>query len=384
MKVLYITNSINKGGATVAILNLLTELQKISVEPMVLYPETGDFSKQLSRLGIKHGVLHNPLEVYPYTGNWGSRIKFPCKLFQLMVRRCTSYVRLCRYIEDFKPDIIHTNVGPIHIGYKAAKRYNLPHVWHIREYQIEDFNLHPFPTLRHYLEMIHDTNSHCICITKGLFNHFKLDPIKDRVIYDGVIDRNQRKDILSEKQNYILFAGRLEDAKGLKDLIVAYRSYLEQGGKHFLYVAGNGSQSYIDACRNLLKEEQQDMIRFLGLRNDIFELMSHAALLVVPSRNEGFGFITAEAMFNGTLVIGRNTGGTKEQFDNGLQLMGREIGVRYESLSELICKLKEYDDVSDRNIQMIRDAQNTVCCLYDKALQARKVFDFYLEILHRN
>ena len=112
--------------------------------------------------------------------------------------------------------------------------------------------------------------------------------------------------------------------------------------------------------------------------------MSHAALLVVPSRNEGFGFITAEAMFNGTLVIGRNTGGTKEQFDNGLQLIGREIGVRYESLSELICKLKEYDDVSDRNIQMIRDAQNTVCCLYDKALQARKVFDFYLEILHRN
>ena len=69
MKVLYITNSINKGGATVAILNLLTELQKIGVEPMVLYPETGDFSKQLSRLGIKHGVLHNPLEVYPYTGN---------------------------------------------------------------------------------------------------------------------------------------------------------------------------------------------------------------------------------------------------------------------------------------------------------------------------
>lgn len=383
MKVLYITNSINKGGATVAILNLLTELRKIGVEPMVLYPETGDFAKQLSHLGIKHDVLHNPIDVYPYVGNWGSRIKFPYKLLQLIVKRRTSYVRLCRYIEDFKPDIIHTNVGPIHLGYRAAKQYQLPHIWHIREYQIEDFNLYPFPTLKRYLDMIHDVDSHCICITKGLFNHFRLNPEKDRVIYDGVIDRTQRKDILLEKQNYILFAGRLEDAKGIKDLIIAYRRYLEQGGKHFLYVAGNGSQSYIDACRNLLPHERQNMVRFLGLRDDIFELMYHAALLVVPSRNEGFGFITAEAMFNGTLVIGRNTGGTKEQFDNGLQMMGREIGVRYESLSDLTCKLKEYDNLTNQNTQMIQDAQETVCRLYDKSLQAHKVFDFYTEILSR-
>ena len=45
--------------------------------------------------------------------------------------------------------------------------------------------------------------------------------------------------------------------------------------------------------------------------------MSKALALFVPSSFEGFGFITVEAMFCGCLVIGRNTGGTKEQFDNG-------------------------------------------------------------------
>lgn len=39
--------------------------------------------------------------------------------------------------------------------------------------------------------------------------------------------------------------------------------------------------------------------------------------LIVPSPFEAFGLITAEAMFNKCLVIGRDTAGTKEQFDNG-------------------------------------------------------------------
>lgn len=57
---------------------------------------------------------------------------------------------------------------------------------------------------------------------------------------------------------------------------------------------------------------------FLGMRKDIYSLMKDAMALIVPSYWEGFGFITTEAMFNGCLVIGRNTSGTKEQFDNGL------------------------------------------------------------------
>lgn len=382
MKVLYITNSINSGGSTVAILNLLAGLKRFGVEPMVLYPKPGAYVTQLSAMGITHGALDNPLEVYPYAGNWGCRVKFPYKLVELLIRRRKAYSRLCRYIETFKPDIIHTNVGPIHLGYRASKQYGIPHVWHIREYQIEGLHLYPFPTLSHFLKMIHDSDSHCICITKGLFQHYRLDMMKDRVIYDGVIDREQRRKINTNKQDYILFAGRLEDTKGIKELITAYGHYLEQGGQRPLFVAGDGFPSYVKACKHLLPVEQMKRIHFLGQRDDIFELMYHAALVVVPSRSEGFGFISAEAMFNGTLVVGHNTGGVKEQFDNGLQMTSREIGLRYDSLPELVRLLKMCDNnESALNERMISDAQETVCKLYDKTEQARKVFDFYSEIL---
>ena len=40
-------------------------------------------------------------------------------------------------------------------------------------------------------------------------------------------------------------------------------------------------------------------------------------------------------MYNHCLVIGRNTAGTKEQFDNGLDQTGEEIGLRFDSDLEL-------------------------------------------------
>lgn len=39
--------------------------------------------------------------------------------------------------------------------------------------------------------------------------------------------------------------------------------------------------------------------------------MNRATALIVPSPFEAFGLITAEAMFNKCLVIGKDTAGTK-------------------------------------------------------------------------
>lgn len=57
MKVLYITNSVGMGGASVAILNILPFLIKLGVRPYVLYPQNGLFSERLNELGIENGVF---------------------------------------------------------------------------------------------------------------------------------------------------------------------------------------------------------------------------------------------------------------------------------------------------------------------------------------
>lgn len=48
--------------------------------------------------------------------------------------------------------------------------------------------MYPFPSMKVFEKRIHDKNNHCISITKNIFNYFGLQPNKDEIIYDGVID----------------------------------------------------------------------------------------------------------------------------------------------------------------------------------------------------
>ena len=125
-------------------------------------------------------------------------------------------------------------------------------------------------------------------------------------------------------------------------------------------------------------------ITFLGMREDILSLMQHTLSLIVPSKAEGFGFITAEGMFSGALVIGKNTRGTKEQFDNGLTISGQEIGLRYNTQNELIAHLvRVTKDGIEPFIPMIKKGQTTVQRLYSIESHQQTVFEFYNHIISK-
>jgi glycosyltransferase involved in cell wall biosynthesis len=58
--------------------------------------------------------------------------------------------------------------------------------------------------------------------------------------------------------------------------------------------------------------EVSSRIKFLGFCKDVFVLLSKATALIVPLKNEGFGFLTVKTMLNGCLAKDNNAGGTKE------------------------------------------------------------------------
>jgi glycosyltransferase involved in cell wall biosynthesis len=285
---------------------------------------------------------------------------------------------LYRIGKEIMPDLIHTNIGPDHIGFHVAKRLNIPHVWHIREYQDLDFDMTPFFSKNYFMKKLQNPNNKVIAITKGIFNHFSMHN-NGRVIYDGVLKANNINFQL-EKEKYFLFVGRLEEAKGIKTLIEAFVEFCICESEFELRIAGDGESNYKKELEQIINDANlTSRVHFLGFRDDVTNLMAKATALVVPSRYEGFGFITVEAMFNGCLVIGNNCGGTKEILEE------KNLGILYSGHNELLIALKTLvTNGIESYYPMLMEAQKTAVALYSQEQNGKAIFEVYQEIICKN
>ena len=336
MKILFLAHSSIIEGSGRALINILKGLQTYGVEVNVVLPnKKGDLNVSLHQLNIDCFYIPLTTTVYPPLKSRRDILLYLPRLFRLIIKNSISYWKLLALTKKISPDIIHTNTGVVNTGSQIALRTHIPHIWHIREYQELNFGWIPFPTKKNFHRRLHQSNNHLIAITKDVFSHYKMSE-KDRVIYDGVISVGQIP-VIKEKQKYFLFVGRLEEAKGIEEAIEAFILFAGEFSDYQFLIAASGYPEYTARIKEKVnKTGLSTRIQFLGYRTDVNELMSQATALILSSRFEGFGFVTTEAMYNGCLVIGKNTAGTKEQFDNGLEYCGREIGLRYSTKQDLI------------------------------------------------
>ena len=115
-----------------------------------------------------------------------------------------------------------------------------------------------------------------------------------------------------------LVACTIAPNKGIRDIILGFSEFSKQHSTYKLYLAGYDNSNYAYEMKELVRKlNLVNRVIFLGFQpkeRGRF-LMQKAKALIVASYVEGFGLMTAEAAFNGTIVIGRNTGGTKEILD---------------------------------------------------------------------
>lgn len=302
-------------------------------------------------------------------------------------RQLINYIasfRLHKLCKIFNPDLIHSNSSIINIGYLVAKRMEIPHITHFREYGDLDFG----KDIKNLSSQLRYKKNYSISITLSIANYRNLINNRCKIIYNGICGTDEFR-YSDNKGKYILYAGRIQETKGIVDLVESYIDYFKEVQNPLdLYIAGDylipegvGIKERI----NLLLERNQigNSVKWLGDVDNISQFMYNAYVTVVPSFKEGFGRVMPEAIANGSLVIGRNTGGTKEQFDNGVKLSGKEIGLRFEDKISLTNLLVE---VSNNGIQyyksMIDTAQNVVRTLYSKESYVNEILNYYKTILN--
>jgi glycosyltransferase len=156
-----------------------------------------------------------------------------------------------------------------------------------------------------------------------LCRDYELDAKKISVIPNGltdVADTRVDKRFLRKKWNIragekiILFAGRVDEVKGLSYLITAFRKILGKFPGCRLMIAGSGNyDTYFRESKEMCTK-----ITFTGLleKKDLYEIYQMADLGAVPSLFEPFGYVAVEMMMHELPVVATATSGLNEVVDD--------------------------------------------------------------------
>lgn len=389
MKILYIVNATTtRGGANIVLLNLINELKaRGCIEACVVCPDNRGIYKVFSDNGVRVASINYVPDVYQNLDSLRDAVRYFPRLLRRVIVNYRAVPQLLKLCQDFCPDIIHSNTSVIGVGFKVAKILGIPHVTHFREYGDLDFSM----KVRNLDERLTLPNDYSICITRGIAMHHHVDSNpRNRVIYDGVINEAKMQEP-NNKGEYFFYAGRITHLKGIDTLVKAYIDYARKSKYPVpLAIAGSIKGPYEQLYRKLYSELKcanlNDKVEWLGeLDNaDVCRQMKFALATVVPSHFEGFGLVMPEAISQGCVVIGRNSAGTEEQFNNGVEHTGNEIGFRFSSAEELAKVLSTISEMSPEELnQYVKRGQSTILEYYSISKSAFRIFEFYKEILNK-
>ncbi len=367
------------GGSAVAAKNLIESLLKYKdIDIHVIYGvgTEGSLVNWLAEQKISFTSISGvDFFVWPKCRGVKDFIKYPVALLRKWIDYVMSVHETKRIIKRFKPDIVHVNNSVLYFGVKAADELRVPVVWHIREYSDLDFDL--IPSKRYFMKRVQKHNT--ISITADISHHYGCtNPKCHFIVFDGVMSK---RDVtyIEQKEDYFLFTGAVTHNKGLTDLINAFVLYAEKNSKGELWIAGHcNEEAYYNKLQSILsKKKINERVKFLGYRSDRYKLMQYARACIVPSLFEGFGFITVEAMMNGSLVIGRNSSGTKmimETTGNACFL--------FDSCEDLALKMEQImNKPSNAFTNHIRRVQALAAELFSVERYGDDVYEVYRKII---
>lgn len=386
LTVCYLTNSSAPYGANKALLSMIDGISKIekNIQFAAIVIEEGFLTQELEKRNIKLFNIKHKFDIKPGRKTIKDLILFPVKILRDWIINEFAVIKISRWLDsNFNQDelIIHSNTGPTFVGYKVARRLDVNHVWHLREYQDLDFNMEIIPSKKIFINRLNKKRNYPIAITEGVKSHFrKLKKIQ--VIYDGVID----EEITPEncfKINQILFLGRIEKTKGieelLKGLVLLKKDDFFISNNFKLRVVGGGDSSYIEELKSFCAEKKiSELIKWDGFIADPQKLISQSKVTIVPSMFEGFGFVTVESLYQGTLVVGRNSGGTKEileTLDLDQFLFESNMDMKEKILEILKMTEEDYNQLALKGYKGVR--QN-----YSYTKNAKTVLRFYKNIIN--
>lgn len=349
MNILVFAHDSSLYGASQSLLTALLGLvKKKDRKVLVLLPYPGKIQEAFSAAGIECIIIPFPrcVELKGRVNSVSKRIKHAYKYF----RKFSNVLPLIKnVVSEFKPDVIYTNTSAVSIGYYTAKKFNIPHVWHVREFAGMDFLY--YPTHYHIAKAIAKSTS-SIFYSNALRSSWLGMVVKNgAVVNNGIFDSTMEHYLPRRsptKELRIGLLGSILPVKGQEIAIRALPIVLKQVPHCMLLIYGDFvDQTYGVHLRMLVQSLKiSDKILFKEFISDKNMLYSNIDVLLNCTVSDGFGRTVVEGMIHGVPVIATNAGGVNEVIEN--KVNGLVYNSTPESLAASIIELANNPDLYNR------------------------------------
>jgi glycosyltransferase involved in cell wall biosynthesis len=306
IKLLYVITALNIGGAEMMLYRMLKSLEKDRYEIKVV---------SIINKGAVGNLIHNDLGIEVYALGISNFIGI-----------IYGIGKLKKYITNFKPEIVHSHMVHANLITRVTRLlYRFP-VLICTVHNLEEKGSKKSGWIREMLYRL--TDPLCDLTTQvsriGLEKYIGkkiVSPNKIVYIPNGIdlrnftVDKNNSNnliEILNLKEKFVLLAvGSLTIQKDYPNMLKAIKMVKPQFPELILLIAGSGP--LMVELKNLAKElEIDDTVVFLGIRNDIPDLMSLADLYIISSSWEGLPIVLLEAAASKLPIVATEVGGNSE------------------------------------------------------------------------
>ena len=319
-KVLFFhANNREVGGADYCMFKMAKELKGNGFSPVVIMK----YSTPIVSLYEQAGV---PVHIFPIVRLQKNRSLMTLLSYPIAI--ANSIIILRRFIRSAQIDLVHTNDLLDFYANLAARISGVPSIQHIR------MILEP-SRLQKLLSFLSAAfSSHIICVSKAVQQTMFPDREENiSVVYDwldmeAVKHTNGNASLhtelgLAKTTSLVGCVGRIEAWKGQHVFLAAANLLAPENPNLHFVIVGSATPNKEDYLEELKKNRAlspyKNQISFLGQRSDIANIMRNCSIMVHASTApEPFGLVVMEAMSCGTVVVGANDGGVREQIEDGV------------------------------------------------------------------
>lgn len=371
-KVLFISHYSDLYGSNMSMYSIVKYFKSKGVPVSVLFPQDGMLARMMQEDGISihfFKIVHEACYV-----------KFNKKYLVLPILwmyNLLAFPILLLKVKKINPNIIYSNSSCVILGGLIARILRIQHIQHVREFMDKDFGA--YFLLGRSAKKRHLLNSYKVIYVSNAVANETTDGVQSngKVIYNGV------KDPKTVKNNYC-FDGNLRlgivgyiDKSKQQDLAIKYLARIVAKYPGItLHIVGDRKGPYKTYINSLVKRSSlENNVVFHGFIKGEDNIYDKFDVLLMCSKNEGFGRVTIEAMRRNIPVIGYNAAGTSELIQHKID--GFKF-VNYEEFEDSIETILNFPDVVS---EIITHAKNKSDSMFSEETYAENVYNFVFEDL---